>query len=115
MRFFFFCDATHVFELTSSFAWNRYSFPSSSLKKQQQVVKWQLAAVSCQLATAAAAAAAALLESRWGQRRVAPELEDVFLLLVVGRHVAGGVLEADGHLAVVGGALAGRLGVLVEA
>lgn len=42
------------------------------------------------------------------------ELKDVFLLLVVERHFADGVLEADWNLAVVGDALTGALLVLVE-
>ena len=42
------------------------------------------------------------------------ELEDVFLLLVVQRHLAHGVLQADGDLAVVGDSLTGALLVLIE-
>lgn len=39
----------------------------------------------------------------------------MFLLLVVQRHFAGGVLQADGDLAVVWDSLSGALLVLVEA
>lgn len=46
--------------------------------------------------------------------RFSPELEDVFLLLVVRRHLADGVLQADGNLAVVGNPLTGALLVLIE-
>lgn len=38
----------------------------------------------------------------------------MFLLLVVQRHLANGVLQADGNLAVVGNTLTGALLVLIE-
>lgn len=38
----------------------------------------------------------------------------MFLLLVVQRHLADGVLQADGNLAVVGNTLTGALLVLIE-
>lgn len=39
----------------------------------------------------------------------------MFLLLVVGRHITGGVLQADGRLAMISHALSSCLVVLVEA
>lgn len=42
------------------------------------------------------------------------ELEDVFLLLVVQRHLADGVLQADWNLVVVGNSLTGTLLILIE-
>lgn len=44
-----------------------------------------------------------------------PEFEDVFPLLVVAGDLAGGLAQADGHLAVIRDAAAGALAVLVEA
>lgn len=49
------------------------------------------------------------------KKRFSLELEDVFLLLVVQRHLADGVLQGDGDLAVVGNPLTGALLILVEA
>lgn len=47
--------------------------------------------------------------------RCPPQFEDVFPLLVVAGDLAGGLAQADGHLAVVRDAAAGALAVLVEA
>ena len=43
-----------------------------------------------------------------------PQLEDVFALLVVGGGVAVGAAQAGGGLSVVGGPMAGTLGILVD-
>ena len=47
--------------------------------------------------------------------RFSLEFEDVFLLLVVERHLAGGLLQSDGDLAVIRDALSRALLVLIEA